>query len=122
MDKNDKLQLQNYKRHDELVLIKEANESSLAAFVHQGNRGCHKLEEKHKLAVKGIQGPCVVRPLAYFDVGSSFFVDTLHNVYLGVFVSGPSNLVLELKANFDLAMLVEHVAERYPSKRELTYF
>ena len=37
---------------------------------------------------KGIQGECLFRQLAFFDVGRSFLVDTLHKVYLGAFASG----------------------------------
>lgn len=36
---------------------------------------------------KGIQGECLFRQLAHFDVGRSFLVDSLHNIYLGAFVS-----------------------------------
>lgn len=35
---------------------------------------------------KGIVGECIFRRLAYFDVGRSFMVDSLHNVYIGAFV------------------------------------
>lgn len=89
MTDGDTLQKRNNQRHDELLLIYEANEKELAAFIKRGDRGRDKLEKKHQLLVKGIQGPCVLRSLAYFDVGSSFVVDSLHNVYLGVFVSIP---------------------------------
>ena len=37
---------------------------------------------------KGIVGECLLRQLAYFDVGRSFMVDSLHNIYIGAFVSG----------------------------------
>ena len=36
---------------------------------------------------KGILGECIFRQLAYFDVGRSFMVDSLHNIYIGAFVS-----------------------------------
>ena len=36
---------------------------------------------------KGIVGECVFRKLAHFDVGRSFMVDSLHNIYIGAFVS-----------------------------------
>ena len=35
-----------------------------------------------------IVGECLFRQLAYFDVGRSFTVDSLHNIYIGAFVSG----------------------------------
>jgi hypothetical protein len=35
---------------------------------------------------KGLMGVCVLRELAYFDVGRSFLADSLHNVYIGAFV------------------------------------
>ena len=35
---------------------------------------------------KGIMGVCPLRELAHFDVGRSFMTDSLHNIYIGVFV------------------------------------
>lgn len=35
----------------------------------------------------GILGPCVLRRCSMFDVGHSFMADSLHNVYIGAFVS-----------------------------------
>jgi hypothetical protein len=40
-----------------------------------------------KLNEKGLMGACLLRELAHFDVGRSFIADSLHNVYLGAFVS-----------------------------------
>jgi hypothetical protein len=40
-----------------------------------------------KLNEKGLMGVCLLRELAHFDVGRSFMADSLHNVYLGAFVS-----------------------------------
>ncbi|CAF1577303.1 unnamed protein product [Adineta ricciae] len=85
MTEGDRLRKRDNKRYDELLLVYESNAKELAAFIERGTRGRNKLMNKHKLSVKGIQGPCVLRSLAYFDVGSSFLVDSLHNVYLGVF-------------------------------------
>ena len=81
------LQLRTNARHDHLVTIQQANAAELIAFIEQGVRGRDRLETKHTLSLRGIKGPCVLRSLAQFDVGSSFLVDTLHNVYLGAFVS-----------------------------------
>ncbi len=82
------IQKRSNTRHDELLIIYQENAKELAAFIERGgSRGRKKLVEKHQLLVKGIEGPCVLRSLAYFDVGSSFLVDSLHNVYLGAFVS-----------------------------------
>ena len=36
---------------------------------------------------KGIVGECLYRRLAHFDVGQSFMVNSLHNIYIGAFVS-----------------------------------
>ena len=36
---------------------------------------------------KGIAGVCLFRELTYFDAGRSFMSDSLHNVYIGAFVS-----------------------------------
>ncbi len=38
--------------------------------------------------LRGHISPCVLRDLTYFDVGSSFLSDSLHNIYHGVVVSG----------------------------------
>ena len=40
-----------------------------------------------KRSEKGIVGECLFRQLAHFDVGRSFMVDSLHNIYIGAFVS-----------------------------------
>jgi hypothetical protein len=42
---------------------------------------------KNRESECGILGPCILRQLKHFDVGSSFASDNLHNVYRGVFVS-----------------------------------
>ena len=36
--------------------------------------------------MRGHIGPCALRPLKYFDVGTIFLSDTLHNLYHGVMV------------------------------------
>ncbi|CAF4218173.1 unnamed protein product, partial [Rotaria sordida] len=56
--------------HDEIVNIDEND----------------KPDDKEQLRdmMRGHVGPCVLRPLKYFDVGHSFLSDTLHNVYHGV--------------------------------------
>ena len=43
-----------------------------------------------KLNEKGLMGVCLLRELAHFDVGRSFMADSLHNVYIGAFVSHDS--------------------------------
>lgn len=50
-------------------------------------RGRGALAEIHKKSEKGVKSPCVLRTLSKFDVGRSFLVDSLHNIYLGLFVS-----------------------------------
>lgn len=72
-------------RHDFLVKQIERNEIELADFV--GHHGRPALLQKHRDLSKGLKSPCVLRSLSHFDVGQSFLVDSLHNVYLGVFVS-----------------------------------
>jgi hypothetical protein len=37
--------------------------------------------------LRGHISPCVLRDLTYFDVGTSFASDSLHNIYHGVVVS-----------------------------------
>ena len=87
MKEGDILQMRSNARHDTLLILHETNVKELEDFARNGNRGREKLEARHKFSVKGIRGPCVFRPLIYFDVGSSFLTDSLHNIYLGLFVS-----------------------------------
>ena len=42
----------------------------------------------------GLKRSCILRELKHFDVGQSFVVDSLHNIYHGVFVSFSENLHL----------------------------
>lgn len=98
ISKDDDIFLRTNERYDTLLPIYEANTKELQAFISSGNRGRKKLESKHRLSVKGLKGRCVLRPLKYFDVGSSFAVDTLHNVYLGAFVS--SSLLCFVRKSF----------------------
>jgi hypothetical protein len=49
-------------------------------------------KERHKNNEMGLKRPCILRELEHFDVGKSFVVDSLHNIYLGVFVSFTENL------------------------------
>ena len=72
-------------RHDFLVQQIERNERELADFV--GPYGRPALIQKHKNLSKGLKSPCIFRSLSHFDVGQSFLVDSLHSIYLGVFVS-----------------------------------
>lgn len=56
-------------------------------------RSCLPVNQQRKAAItdkhteKGILGECILRQLGHFDVGRSFMVDSLHNIYLGAFVS-----------------------------------
>ncbi|CAF4829076.1 unnamed protein product, partial [Rotaria socialis] len=44
--------------------------------------------------LRGHIGPCALRSLTYFDVGTSFLSDSLHNIYHGVMVSSSSKIFL----------------------------
>ena len=55
---------------------------------------------------KGIIGECLFRQLAHFDVGQSFMVDSLHNIYIGAFVSKNNYFILMLLSlNFKKRMV-----------------
>ena len=56
-------------------------------FNRSAKRKLKKKLIKNKESEHGILGPCVLRQLKYFDVGSSFVSDNLHNIYHGAFVS-----------------------------------
>ncbi|CAF5202325.1 unnamed protein product, partial [Rotaria magnacalcarata] len=70
-------------RYDLLQQEVKMNENQLANFT--GSCGRPALIEVHKNAEKGIKGPCLLRALSKFDVGRCFLVDSLHNIYLGLF-------------------------------------
>ncbi|CAF2107921.1 unnamed protein product [Rotaria magnacalcarata] len=70
-------------RHDLLLEQQRKNKIQMANFTRY--RGRRALIEAHKNTEKGIKGPCMLRILSYFDVGHSFLVDSLHNIYLGLF-------------------------------------
>ena len=72
-------------RHDELLEQLRRNEDQLSKLSNR--RGRRAFKETHKNEVKGVKGPCILRKLRKFDVGQSFLVDSLHNIYLGLFVS-----------------------------------
>jgi hypothetical protein len=72
-------------RHDLLLQQLRQAEIQLAAF--KGHRGRGALTQAYKNIEKRFKGPCILRTLSAFDVGRSFLVDSLHNIYLGVFVS-----------------------------------
>ena len=72
-------------RHDFLLQQRQKNKAELTNF--PGRRGRPALREKHRLLEKGVTEPCVFRTLLSFDVSGSFLIDSLHNIYLGLFVS-----------------------------------
>lgn len=77
--------LRNNERHDLLLNQLKKNQVEIAAFSNY--RGRAALMQTHKNLEKGLKGSCVLRSLSKFDVGRSFLVDSLHNIYLGVVVS-----------------------------------
>ena len=72
-------------RHDYYQQQLQKNEIELAN--HVGSHGRSALLRAHKAALKGSKGPSPLRSLSRFDVGRCFAFDTLHNLYLGLFVS-----------------------------------
>lgn len=72
-------------RHD--LLIEQIRKNEIEMANTQRGRGRQVLAEKHKITEKGLKSPCLLRKLSKFDFGYSFLVDSLHNIYLGLFVS-----------------------------------
>lgn len=71
-------------RCDVLIDIFEVQKQSKKLWV----RGRYsKKPPTDKLNEKGLMEVCLLRELAFFDVGRSFMADSLHNVYIGTFVS-----------------------------------
>lgn len=91
--------LRSNKRYDILIELKSMHEHLRE---RSSSESIKSLELKHKKAEKGILGQCSLRKLSYFDVGSSFMADSLHNIYIGAFVS---NLNLTLRQNSRLIIL-----------------
>ena len=83
-EKEDDIFERSNQRHDELIILQQQNELLLQSLV--GGRRTAQLQA-NKRSEKGISGPCILRQLSHFDVGKSFLVDSLHNVYLGAFMS-----------------------------------
>jgi hypothetical protein len=53
--------------------------------IYKKERFMNDIEVRDRL--RGHISPCVLRDLTFFDVGSSFLSDSLHNIYHGVVVS-----------------------------------
>lgn len=71
-------------RHDTLLALKESRDSKRIQLPQKDRKKQEKLDTKKN---HGILGPRVLRACSKFDVGSSFMSDSLHNVYIGAFVS-----------------------------------
>lgn len=71
-------------RHDFYQDHLRRNATQLSQY--PGSRGRSALLKSQKNLVKGATGPCILRSLSYFDVGQCFMFDSLHNLYLGLFV------------------------------------
>lgn len=72
-------------RHD--FYQKHLKRNAVQLSHYSGSRGRPALLKSHKNLVKGATGPCILRSLSHFDVGQSFMFDSLHNLYLGLFIS-----------------------------------
>ena len=103
-------------RYDELLERMRLNNEELASCTtHHDIRAA---QIRHKESQMGLKGPCVLHALKHFDVGQSFVVDSLHNIYLGVFVSFIENLCL---TSFCLETFVEAVVELIIQIRTMEY-
>ena len=76
--------LRSNMRYDILLNLKFLHEQIRESFPSRKKRS---LMEQQEEAEKGILGPCILRELSVFNVGRGFMADTLHNVYIGAFVS-----------------------------------
>lgn len=77
-------------------MIKQSNDTKISRKTSRplnrsDKRKFKKELVKYKESEHGILGPCPLRELKYFDVGSSFVSDNLHNIYRGAFVSSIYN-------------------------------
>ena len=85
MDVDEPLVQRSNKRHDELIEAIRLNQKELESFTSR--RDIQNTKKRHREAEMGLRRCCIFRELKYFDVGLSFMVDSLHNIYLGAFVS-----------------------------------
>ena len=74
-------------RHD--FYQKQLKRNAVQLALHPGSCSRSALLRSQNNLVKSEKGPCVLRSLSMFDVGQSFLFDSLHNFYLGLFVSEP---------------------------------
>lgn len=83
-DDFERIHLRSNKRFDTLIDLKLSHEQIRETVTETRKR--KYLLVQHQNEEKGISGQCILRELSYFDVGSSFMADSLHNVYIGAFV------------------------------------
>ena len=96
--------LRSNKRYDFLMELKAMHEQ-IREMRPTGARKCLEFEQKKE--EKGILGHCILRELSHFDVGFSFMADSLHNIYIGTFVS---DLKMKFWKNFRLIILEKNDA------------
>jgi len=70
-------------RYDMLINVFELQQQLRSIWPKKKRLMIELANEKNE---KGIMGICSLRELAHFDVGRSFMTDSLHNIYIGVFV------------------------------------
>ena len=89
MNKTDleSVQLRCNQRYDSLLSLKHYHQQKINTVDKELKKKRKYLEEQHVTAEKGILGECILQSLRNFDVGTSFMADSLHNVYIGAFVS-----------------------------------
>lgn len=71
-------------RYDTLLALKEARDFQRTHLSKKEQKEQQKVDQQRSC---GILGPCILRSCTMFDVGHSFMSDSLHNVYIGAFVS-----------------------------------
>lgn len=71
-------------RYDMLLLAKHVFDTQRAQLPIREQKRQQKLDQNRS---RGILGACELRACSMFDVGYSFMSDSLHNVYIGAFVS-----------------------------------
>ena len=85
MNVDEPLVQRSNKLHDELIETIRLNQEELQSL--SSRRDIQNAKKRHRETEMGLKRCCILRELKYFDVGLSFVVDSLHNIYLGAFVS-----------------------------------
>ena len=83
------IELRSNARYDLLIGLRQTLDQQRNQLRVAQRKQQEKLDRE---TTRGILGPCSLRSCSMFDVGLSFMSDSLHNVYIGTFVSSSESI------------------------------